>query len=235
VKHTVVIPLFAGITQLDFTAPHQVLSRAGGIEVVVASLDGSDIAVEGGLTFSNLAKLTEIEHCDVLLVPGGAGVIDVMLDPTFMNEISRLGSTARYLTSVCTGSLILGASGFLTGKRAACHWAWRDLLLPFGAVVDDGRVVRDGNVITGGGVTAGLDFALTLLAELQGERVARTLTLGLEYAPEPPFGHGRPEFAATELLAEYKHKYLSDWASKQSKVLEAASRLQAHLADEVAQ
>ena len=102
----------------------------------------------------------------------------------------------RYLTSVCTGSLILGAAGLLSGKRAACHWAWRDLLPLFGAIADDGRVVRDGNVITGGGVTAGIDFALTVLAELAGEDFAQAIQLGLEYAPAPPFNAGRPETGA---------------------------------------
>jgi cyclohexyl-isocyanide hydratase len=105
----------------------------------------------------------------VLLVPGGGGCLAAL----FVKEIARLGATARYLTSVCTGSLILGAAGFLAGRHAACHWAWRELLPIFGAVVDEGRIVRDGNILSGGGVTAGIDFVLALIAELRGSRRRR--------------------------------------------------------------
>ena len=196
----IVIPLYPNVTHLDFTGPHQVLSRLPGASVVVASMGGEDIEAEG-LVFSRLADLSKIERCDMLCVPGGLGTTDAMLDETFMDEIRRLGQGAKYLTSVCTGSLILAAAGFLRGKRAACHWAWRELLEPFGAVVDDSRVARDGNIITGGGVTAGLDFAFVMLAELAGETLAKSVQLGLEYAPSPPFDSGRPELAAPEILA----------------------------------
>lgn len=199
----IVIALYPGVTQLDFTGPHQVLSRMSDADVVVASLGGQDIEAEG-LTFSRLADLQKIERCDVLCVPGGRGTAEAMLDAAFMAEIRRLGAGAKYLTSVCTGSLILGAAGFLKGKRAACHWAWRELLKPFGAIVGEERVVRDGNVITGGGVTAGIDFAFVLLAELTSAEHAQAVQLGLEYAPEPPFQAGRPELAAPEILAQVK-------------------------------
>lgn len=196
----IVIPLYPNVTHLDFTGPHQVLSRLPGATVTVASMGGADIEAEG-LVFARLADLSKIERCDVLCVPGGLGTTDAMLDEAFMGEICRLGEGAKYLTSVCTGSLILAAAGFLRGKRAACHWAWRELLEPFGAVVDDSRVARDGNIITGGGVTAGLDFAFVMLAELAGETLAKSVQLGLEYAPSPPFNSGRPELAAPEILA----------------------------------
>ena len=127
-----------------------------------------------------------------------------MGDAAFMNEIRRLAADARYVTSVCTGSLILGAAGLLKGRRATCHWAWRDLLSLFGAIPDPGRVVRDGNVFTGGGVTAGIDFALTLVAEIAGDAFAQSVQLGLEYAPAPPFNAGRPETAPPEVLAAVK-------------------------------
>jgi transcriptional regulator GlxA family with amidase domain len=149
-----------------------------------------------------------------------------MLDRGFMGEIRRLGAGAKYLTSVCTGSLILAAAGFLTGKRAATHWAWRELLEPFGVIVDTGRVVRDGNIITGGGVTAGLDFAFTVLAELAGEGYAQAVQLGLEYAPSPPFNSGRPELAAPEVLAAYNHRMSPVMAGRRAAAEEAAQRLQ---------
>lgn len=224
-KLQIVIPIYPGVTHLDFTGPQQVLSRAQGVEVVVASLDGLDIAADG-LTFTDLADLAEVARCDVICVPGGFGTTDAMLDEAFMREIRRLGGGATYLTSVCTGSLILAAAGFLTGKRAACHWAWRDLLAPFGAIVDTGRVVRDGNIITGGGVTAGLDFAFTLLAELAGETAAQTIQLGLEYAPAPPFNVGRPEIAPPEVLAAYNSRMEPAMAPRRAAVAQAAAQLQ---------
>jgi len=200
---TIVIALYPGVTHLDFTGPHQVLARVPDTQLITASLGGRDIEAEG-LVFTKLAKLEDVARCDLLLVPGGFGCTDAMLDEAFMAQIRRLGSGARYLTSVCTGSLILGAAGFLEGKRAACHWAWRDLLKPFGAIVSEARVERDGNVITGGGVTAGIDFAFVVLAELAGEAYAQAIQLGLEYAPDPPFNAGRPELAPPEVLSQVR-------------------------------
>src|SRR5258708_7259130 len=163
----IVFALFPGLTQLDFTGPHQILSRLPGAEVTVASAGGGEIAAEG-LIFAGLARLADIECCDLICVPGGITVGDAIEDEAYMRELKRLAAGARYVTSVCTGSLILAAAGLLDGKRAACHWAWRDLLAPLGAIPDEARVVRDGNVITGGGVTAGIDLALTVAAEIAG-------------------------------------------------------------------
>ena len=196
---SVVVPVYDGVTQLDFTGPHQFLSRTPDVQVRVASLDGRPVTADR-LTFSNLEDLGAIAACDVLLVPGGGGCLNAIEDDRFVAEIARLGATARYLTSVCTGSLILGAAGFLRGRRAACHWAWREMLPLFGAIVDEGRVVRDGNILSGGGVTAGIDFVLALIAELRGQRVAEIVQLGLEYAPQPPFNSGRPDTAPPEVL-----------------------------------
>jgi cyclohexyl-isocyanide hydratase len=224
-KLQIVIPLYPDVTHLDFTGPHQVLSRAPNAKVTVASMGGRDIAADG-LVFTGLADLAMVEGCDLLLVPGGLGATDAMLDEAFMREIRRLGAGAKYLTSVCTGSLILAAAGFLTGKRAATHWAWRELLEPFGAVVDTGRVVRDGDIITGGGVTAGLDFAFTVLAEIAGEAFAQTVQLGLEYAPAPPFDAGRPELAPPQILAAYHRRLGPLVASRRAAAEEAARRLQ---------
>lgn len=191
---TILIALYEDVTHLDFTGPHQFLSIVPGVEIIVASLDGAPI-VSHGLTFANLADLEKIERCDVLCIPGGLGCIAAIENDRFLNAIRRVAGEATYLTSVCTGSLILGAAGVLKGRRAACHWAWRDMLTAFGAVPQDGRVVRDGNVITGGGVTAGADFALILIAELWGAELAQSVQLLLEYAPAPPFDAGLPQTA----------------------------------------
>jgi putative intracellular protease/amidase len=207
----IVFALYPDVTQLDFTGPHQVFCRMPGVEVIVASANATPIAVDG-LTFSDLTRLGDIDRCDMICVPGGFGTSDALGDVEFMTQVKRLGDGARYVTSVCTGSLVLGAAGFLKGRRAACHWAWRDLLADFGAIPDPARVVRDGHVITGGGVTAGIDFALTISAEIGGETLAQALQLNLEYAPQPPFNAGRPDTAPAEIVAlvESRMKALSD-------------------------
>lgn len=220
----IVFALYPGVTHLDFTGPQQFLSRLPGAEVMVANATGEPISSDG-LTFANLTRLADIEACDVLCIPGGAGVTEAINDPVFMDQIRRLGAGARYLTSVCTGSIALGAAGFLRGKRAACHWAWRDLLIPFGAIVDDGRVVRDGNIITGGGVTAGIDFALVLIAELAGPQIAQAIQLGLEYAPAPPFNAGRPETAPPAVLALVRERMGAMEGERREAVERAASRI----------
>jgi len=132
-----------------------------------------------------------------------------MQNDVLVANIRRLALGARYITSVCTGSLILGAAGLLQGKRSTCHWAYRDLLPIFGAIPDTARVVRDGNFISGGGVTAGIDFALTLAAELTDERTAQAVQLALEYAPSPPFEAGRPDIAPPDVLAQVQERYAS--------------------------
>ena len=197
----IVEALYPGVTQLDFTGPHTVLTRLPNVEVIVASEPGGPIESDGRLTFAGTCRLADIARCDLLFLPGGMAATDVINDEAFMAQIRRLSLGARYLTSVCTGSLILGAAGLLHGRRAACHWAWRHMLPLFGAIPDAGRVVRDGNIITGGGVTAGIDFALTVAAELAGDDIAQAIQLGIEYAPAPPFNAGRPETAPAAVLA----------------------------------
>ncbi|HPA37390.1 MAG TPA: DJ-1/PfpI family protein [Phenylobacterium sp.] len=222
----IVIPLYPDVTHLDFTGPHQVLSRIPGARVTVASMGGQDISAEG-LVFSQLADLTKVERCDVICVPGGFGTTAAMLDEAYMAEVTRLAKGAKYLTSVCTGSLILAATGLIRGRRAACHWAWRELLEPFGVIVDDSRVARDGNLITGGGVTAGLDFAFTMVAELAGEAYAQSVQLGLEYSPAPPFNAGRPETAPPEILATVRQLMDTRIAGRIEAARAAAARLEA--------
>jgi cyclohexyl-isocyanide hydratase len=196
--------IYQGMTQLDFTAPHTVFSRLPAAETIVASLGGGEVASDGGLVFAGARRLAELDRCDLVFFPGGMAATKVINEPAFMAEATRLCRSAPYLTSVCTGSLILAATGLIAGRRAACHWAWRDMLQLFGVVPDPGRVVRDGDLITGGGVTAGLDFALTIAAELAGERFAQELQLTLEYAPAPPFDAGSPESAPAQVLADVR-------------------------------
>lgn len=202
----IVFALYPGVTHLDFTGPHQFLSRLPGAVATVASLDGGEMEADG-LTFAGLTRFADIESCDLLCIPGGLGTTQAMLDEPFMDQIRRLAADATWVTSVCTGSLILAAAGLLKGRRAACHWAWRDQLALFGAIPDPARVVRDGRYVTGGGVTAGIDFALTLAADIAGDAFAQGLQLALEYAPAPPFDSGRPETAPPAVLATIKAFY----------------------------
>lgn len=218
----IVFALFPGVTHLDFTGPHQILCRLPGAKVTVASLDGGEIEADG-LVFAHLPRLTDVEACDVLVVPGGFGTTEAMGNPAFLDEIRRLAWRARYVTSVCTGSLVLGAAGLLKGKRAACHWAWRDQLALFGAIPDPARVVRDGKIFTGGGVTAGIDFALTIAAEIAGEDMAQAIQLGVEYAPAPPFNSGRPETAPAKVLERVQRIYGSGMAERLAAAQKAAA------------
>jgi cyclohexyl-isocyanide hydratase len=226
-KLVIVFAIFPGVTQLDFTAPHEVFARLPGAEVIVASVAGG--AIEGGgLTFAGLTPLADIPDCDVVCVPGGLGVTEAIGDKAFIGELRRLAETAQFVTSVCTGSVALGAAGLLRGKRATSHWAWRDTLALFGAIPDPGHVVRDGNVITGGGVTAGIDFALTLVGEIAGSEVAQAIQLQIEYAPAPPFNAGRPEIAPREILARVREQNAATVERRRAAIEAAADRLRTH-------
>jgi cyclohexyl-isocyanide hydratase len=222
---TIVFPLYPGLTQLDFTGPHQFLCRLPGARVVLASAQGGEVEAEGGVVFARTAKLGEVERCDVICVPGGFTATEAALDPDYLPHVRRLAEGARYITSVCTGSLILGAAGLLKGRRAACHWQWRHLLPLYGAIPDGGRVVRDGNIFTGGGVTAGIDFALTLVTEIVGESFAKSLQLGLEYAPAPPFDSGTPDTAPPEILGAVNARVAPLMAGRIEQAKQAAARL----------
>ena len=222
---TIVFPLYPNLTQLDFTGPFQLLCRLPGARTIIASAQGGEIEAEGGMVFGRTTRLAEIAACDIICVPGGFTATEAALDPDFLPHVRRLALGARYITSVCTGSLILGAAGLLKGRRAACHWAWRHLLTEFGAIPDPGRVVRDGNIFTGGGVTAGIDFALTLVAEIAGDEFAQGLQLGLEYAPAPPFNSGRPETAPPAVLAAYEARMASLLPPRTAQARQAAAMM----------
>jgi len=223
----VVFALFPRITQLDFTGPHEVFWRLPDARCVLASAAGGPVTADGGIVFQT-ERLADIAQCDLLCVPGGFGVVAAMEDAEFLDQLRRLAGLSRYVTSVCTGSLLLAAAGLLKGRRAACHWAWRELLAEFdGVTPDPARVVRDGNVFTGGGVTAGIDMALTLLAEIVGGSTAQAVQLGIEYAPAPPFDCGRPESAAADVVAAVRARLQSLGPQRRAAVQRAVAALQA--------
>jgi transcriptional regulator GlxA family with amidase domain len=223
----VVFALYPDITQLDFTGPYEVLVRVPGAQCILASVAGGTLETHGGMTFTGLRRLEEIESCALLCVPGGFGTIQALEDRRYLAALRRLAASARYVTSVCTGSLLLAAAGLLTGKRAASHWAWRDSLAAFGAIPDAARVVREGNIFTGGGVTAGIDMALTVLAEIAGADYAQAVTLGMEYAPLPPFDCGRPELARPQIVAVARKRSDTVKAQRDAAVQRAAAALNA--------
>ncbi|WP_437710604.1 DJ-1/PfpI family protein [Sorangium sp. So ce448] len=222
---TIVFILFPRLTQLDFTGPFEVLQRLPGARLVVASREGGSLTADSGLTFAGLARLSDITEADAICVPGGHGLTEALGDRELVAHVQRLGRGARYVTSVCTGSLLLAAAGLLEGKRAACHWAFRPLLAELGIQTEAARVVRDGNVITGGGVTAGIDFALTLVAEIAGADVARAIQLSIEYDPQPPFDAGSPETAPAEVLTRVRDRVLLQYPERRAALLAARAAL----------
>ncbi|WP_424185305.1 DJ-1/PfpI family protein [Actinokineospora sp. G85] len=187
--------LYPGLTNLDLVGPHAVWSWTMDVHLVWKDLD--PVETDSGM---KILPTTTLASCpadvDILFVPGGAGTSAAMADPEVLDFLADRGSRASYVTSVCTGSLVLAAAGLLRGYRAGTHWAFREHLAPMGAECVAERVVVDRNRVTGGGVTAGIDFGLTVLAEILGQDRARFAQLLLEYDPAPPFDAGTPEKAA---------------------------------------
>lgn len=198
--------LFPRLTQLDLTAPFEVLHRVPDTSVHLLWKDREPVRAESGLALLPTMTLADCPPLDILFVPGGFGQREASADEAVLSFLREQGSQARFVTSVCTGSLLLGAAGLLDGYEATTHWAYVDLLEAFGARYVNRRVVVDRNRITAGGVTAGLDFGLTLAAELAGEEMARALQLGLEYDPAPPFDSGHPDRADPALVAAVRHR-----------------------------
>lgn len=192
---TTVFVLFPNVTQLDFTGPLQVLHRLPGATTHIAAKTRDPVPSDCGLSLVPTTTFADCPPADLLCVPGGFGVSGAIADAETMSFVRRQGAGTRYVTSVCTGAFVLGAAKLLQGKRATTHWAYRGLLEKVGAIRTDARVVRDGNVFTGGGVTAGIDFALTLAAEIAGPEIAQSIQLSLEYDPAPPYQAGAPERA----------------------------------------
>ena len=198
--------LFPNVTQLDLTGPVQVLSRLGNARLDLVWKTLEPVQTDAGFAILPTATLADVDRADILCVPGGFGVSGVIADDAAMAWVTRIGREAQWVTSVCTGSLILGAAGLLDGYRAGCHWGQRHMLPLFGATPVAERVVIDRNRVTGGGVTAGIDFALTLTALLRGEAHAKAVQLSLEYDPAPPFDAGSPERASPATIAAYEQR-----------------------------
>jgi len=200
-KLRIAMVLFPRLTQLDLTGPYEVLARMPETQVDLVHHDLDPVVTDRGLVLTPTATFDSYGSPDILFVPGGPGQLAAMRDRALINFLRRAGEKAQYITSVCTGSLLLGAAGLLAGRRATTHWSVHEQLALLGAKPVKERVVVDGNVVTGAGVSAGLDFALALAAELHGPEVAERIQLQIEYDPAPPFRSGSPEKARPETLA----------------------------------
>jgi cyclohexyl-isocyanide hydratase len=206
-KYYIGLVIFPRMTQLDMTGPYQVFSMMPDTRVLLLWKTLEPVTSSEGMTILPTATFNDCPSLDVLCVPGGAiGQVEMMQDAEVLEFLRQQGKTAKYITSVCTGSLILAAAGLLQGYRAACHWAFRDQLAMLGVEVGTQRVVVDRNRITGGGVTAGIDFGLVVVGKLCGEETAKMIQLLLEYNPAPPFNAGSPE-SAGEILVEQVKKF----------------------------
>jgi cyclohexyl-isocyanide hydratase len=217
--------LFPNLTQLDLTGPYEILPRAPGVEALLVAKTREPVMAQWGMRILPDVDFAECPALDLLLVPGGFGVDEAMGDEETIAFVRRAAAQARYLVSVCTGALILGAAGLLEGRRATTHWGYRHLLAEFGAIPSSDRVVRDGDLFTGGGVTAGIDVALTVLAEVCGEDVAQGVQLSVEYAPAPPFDAGTPETAPRQVAEAITARYTASVARTAERVQEAARRV----------
>jgi putative intracellular protease/amidase len=210
--------IYPGFTALDMVGPHHMLNALRGepVRLVAASMD--PVTSDSGMTF---LPQCDFRSCpadlDVLCVPGGTqGTLAAMGDAPTLDFLRDRGARAGIVSSVCTGSLILGAAGLLRGYRATSHWLTVEHLARFGAIPTQGRVVHDRNRVTGGGVTAGIDFGLTLLAGLRDPAYAQATQLVSEYAPAPPFDAGTPDRAPPELVARMRTLFAPFLASLDS-------------------
>lgn len=197
---------FPGVQQLDLTGPYEVFASARDAQVDLVWKTIDPVRASTGLWLTPDVSFADAPNFDLICVPGGGGINPLLTDEGTLEFVRSQAKTARFVTSVCTGSLVLGKAGLLTGRRAATHWNAMDLLERFEAIPVAERVVRDCNLITAGGVTSGIDFGLSVIAELMGQDEAETIQLSLEYAPAPPFDAGLPERVRPEILAAARRR-----------------------------
>ncbi|CAB3745946.1 DJ-1/PfpI family protein [Paraburkholderia solisilvae] len=216
--------VFPRVQQLDLTGPHEVLASLPDATVRIIWKTLEPVVSSNGLTLTPNTTYDDCPPLDVICVPGGSGVTDLLQDAQTIEFVRKQAAAARYVTSVCTGALLLGAAGLLQGRRATTHWAFHALLEPLGAIPVRERVVRDGNLITGGGVTAGIDFGLTVAAELAGPDEAQAIQLELEYAPAPPFNAGDPDLAPRAVVERVTQRSAQTLATRRRIVDDIAAK-----------
>ncbi len=222
---TVGMLLFPNLTQLDLTGPYEVFARLPETSVYLVAAASAPVRTERGLTISPDATFDDVPTLDIICVPGGPGVDVAMEDEAVLDFLRKQARDARYVTSVCTGALVLGAAGLLRGYRATTHWLSRDMLELFGAEAVNDRVVIDRNRITGGGVTAGIDFGLTVAATVFGAQIAQEVQLVLEYNPAPPYNAGSPTTAPGTIVQGVTSARAAGQAKRRAIAERAAARL----------
>ena len=198
--------LFPRVTVLDFIAPYDVFRYVPNWEVHVAGPETGLIRAEGGLGLEVPDSILDHHSADILFVPGGAGINAMLENPDLLKHIHSLGQECSYITSVCTGSLLLAGAGLLNSFQATTHWRSLALLQELGVTTVDERIVKDGNRITAGGITSGMDFALELIRLLEGSHEARKLELWLQYDPAPPMKSGHPRLVDASLVSEMENE-----------------------------
>ena len=218
---------FPGLLQLDLTGAYGVFAAGPEATVHLIWKNVSPVTSSDGLVIAPTTTMRGCPQLDVLCVPGGSGIVPLLEDDETLAFLRKQAENAAYVTSVCTGALVLGAAGLLHGYKATTHWASVDLLAPFGAAYTPRRVVVDRNRVTAAGVTSSIDMALTLTVELWGEHTAKTIALNMEYSPEPPFNSGSPETAPTDILQALLQKNATRQDERTKAVTKAAARLYA--------
>jgi cyclohexyl-isocyanide hydratase len=219
------IVLFPRVTQLDFTGPLQVFSSVPGAKVHLIWKRIEPVTSDSVMTITPTVTFAECPQLDVICVPGGIGTDDMVNDEEMLAFLKKQAEGAKYITSVCTGSLVLGAAGLLKGYRATTHWSAMEGLAPFGAIPTKTRVCTDRNRVTGGGVTAGIDFALTLVSQMIDRKTAEAIQLRLEYNPAPPFNSGSPDTAPADILAMWQERIAPHKQRRMEMIQRAAARL----------
>ena len=220
--------LFPRLTLLDLVGPMEVFGRVRDVEMRLIWKTLDPVASDLGVAMLPDLRLADCAALDILCIPGGPGQIDLMEDREVLDFVARIAPGCRHVCSVCTGSLVLAAAGLLEGRRAACHWASADQLSLFGAEPSAERVTRDGPIATGAGVTSGIDFALSLVAEIWGAPLAREIVLQMEYDPAPPVRGGTPATADSDVAARVRGAIAPILERRRAASIRAAAARSAH-------
>jgi cyclohexyl-isocyanide hydratase len=217
--------VFPHVTQLDLTGPVQVFSSLPNAQLHLVWKRIEPVPSDSVLILTPTVTFADCPQLDVICVPGGHGTDALLSDAVVLDFLRQQADGAKYITSVCTGSLVLVAAGLLQGYRATTHWSALDALPLFGAVLSRDRVCIDRNRVTGGGITAGIDFALTLVSELVDQATAEAIQLRMEYNPAPPFNAGSPETAPAAVLASMQARMAPAVAGRMAAASAAAAKL----------
>ena len=200
----IVILLFDNFTALDIVGPYEVLNKLPDSKLLLVGLDKKEYRDPYGLKISADNSIGEISEADILLVPGGPGIDNLLNNKEVLDWIRKIDRTTKWTVSVCSGSLLLAQTGLLDGKNCTTHWRRKEQLSRFKVNVKDARYIQDGKFITSAGVSAGIDMALYLVSKISGDQTAMMFQLAIEYDPKPPFDCGSPDKVPAEMLGKFK-------------------------------